>query len=110
MSLIGRRDSLQLTICFCPTSVIQVGLSAITYEVTESPNKEVGICVNIELGSLSSDATVRLLTPPSGASTGKLHVTPLTCVRGKVIDCVPSVIVVVVVTVDHEINFRHHSE
>ena len=52
------------------TSVIQVGLSAITYEVTESPNKEVGICVNIELGSLSSDATLQLLTPPSGTSTG----------------------------------------
>ena len=58
--------------CFSLTSVIQVGLSAITYEVTESPNKEVSICVNIELGSLSSDATLQLLTPPSGASTGKI--------------------------------------
>ena len=57
-------------IVFYLTLVIQVGLSAITYEVTESPNKEVSICVNIELGSLSSDATLRLLTPPSGTSTG----------------------------------------
>ena len=55
---------------FYLTLVIQVGLSAITYEVTESPNKEVSICVNIELGSLSSDATLQLLTPPSGTSTG----------------------------------------
>ena len=56
--------------CFSLTSVIQVGLSAIAYEVTETPNKEISICVNIELGSLSSDATLRLLTPPSGSSTG----------------------------------------
>lgn len=51
--------------------VTQFGLSELTYLATEGPASQVSICVNILLGSLSSDTTVHLLTPLSGALTGK---------------------------------------
>lgn len=51
--------------------MIQLSLSEIMYEVTEGPDAQVSICVNIELGTATSDTTVHLLTPPGGSSTGK---------------------------------------
>ena len=62
-----------MTIPFHSSSgaVIQVSLSQLVYEATESPGAEVSICVVIELGSVSSDTSVQLITPLSTASTGK---------------------------------------
>ena len=58
--------------CNFVNTVIQVGLSEITYEVSEGPGKELTICVNIVLGTVYSDSTtVRLVTLPYGASAGK---------------------------------------
>ena len=51
-------------------TVLQVALAEVMYTVAEGPMAQVTVCVNIELGSLSSDATVALVTPPGGSSTG----------------------------------------
>ena len=56
-------------------SVIVVGLSQLTYQVSEGPNAVATVCATIEvaLGSVSKDTIVNLVTPLSGAAvTGEL--------------------------------------
>ena len=57
-------------------AVIVVGLSQLTYQVTEAPNAVATVCATIEvaLGSVSKDTIVNLVTPLTGSMvTGELH-------------------------------------
>ena len=48
-------------------TVIVIGLSSTSYQVTEGPNAVATVCVTIQLGSVGRDVAVLLFTPVTGS-------------------------------------------